>query len=149
MKGTTVTFVLPHYTHRELFKDTIAQAMNQCAKERSPLSIIIFNILDFETLEKKLGAKSAERLVIKVEQIINASLRRVGDIAIKDAKAIMVLLPDTQKENATFVLGRLSQVLEDFLLREQKTPKIEIHSCMVCFPDEVKTLEEILDRICE
>lgn len=149
LKGTTVTFDLPQYTHRDLFKDAITQAMNRCMEDDSHLSIIIFDILDFEALEEELGAKPAERLIIKMEEIINASLRRVGDIAIKEAKSIMVLLPDTHKENASFVLGRLSQILDDFLLREQKTPKIEIHNSVVCFPEEAKTLEEILDRIYE
>lgn len=147
MKGTIVTFHLPQYTHRDLFKDSIGQAMSQCVENQSHLSIIIFDVLDFEALEKKLGAKQVERIVLKMEKIINDALRRVGDVAIKDTKAIMVLLPDTQKENAYVVMGRLSQVLEDYLIREQKTPKVEVHSCVVCFPEEANTLEEILDRI--
>ena len=146
-KGTTVTFLLPQYTHRDLFKDSISQAMSQCVEDGSPLSIIIFDILDFEALEKKLGDKLVERIVIKMEKIINNALRRVADVAIKDTKAIMVLLPDTQKENAYSVMGRLSQLLEDFLVRDQKTSKIAVHSSVVCFPEEAKTLEEILDGI--
>jgi hypothetical protein len=59
----------------------------------------------------------------------------------------MVLLPDTKKENAFIVMGRLSQVLEDFLIREQMNPKIEVHGNVVCFPEEATTLEEILDGI--
>jgi PAS domain S-box-containing protein/diguanylate cyclase (GGDEF)-like protein len=147
MKGTTVSFILPQYTHRDLFKDAICKAMSRCVEEQSPLSIIIFDILDFEALEKRLGSVPMERIVVKMEQIINESLRRVADVAIKDTKAIMVLLPDTKKENAYLVVGRLSQILEDFLVREQKTPKVAIHSSVVCFPEESKTLEEILDGI--
>lgn len=146
-KGTTVSFVLPQYTHRDLFKDAISQAMSRCVEEGSPLSIIIFDILDYEILEKRLGVKPMERIIVKMEQVINAALRRVADVAIKDTKAIMVLLPDTRKENAYLVMGRLSQILEDFLIREQKTPKVAIHSSVVCFPEESKTLEQILDGI--
>ncbi len=82
-----------------------------------------------------------------MEKIINGALRRVADVAIKDTKAIMVLLPDTQKENAYVVQGRLLQVLEDFLIREQKAPKIEIHSSVICYPEEAVSLEEIIDGI--
>ena len=147
MKGTTVTFLLPQYTHRDLFKEAINQAMGRCEAAGSPLSIVIFNILNFEALEEKLGIKQMERIVTKMEKVINDALRRVADIAIKDTKAIMVLLPDTKKENVYLVMGRLSQILEDFLIREQMTPKIEIHGNVVCFPEEAKTLEEILDGI--
>lgn len=146
-RGTTVTFVLPQYTHQDLFKDTISQAINRCTEEGSPLSIVIFHVLDFEALEKALGTRSVERVVLRLEQIINHALRRVADVAIKDAKAIMVLLPDTQKENAYVVMGRLSQAIEDYLLREHKAPKIEVHGSLVCFPEEATSLKEILDRI--
>lgn len=146
-KGTTVSFVLPQYSHRDLFKDAINQAMSRCVEDQSPLSIIIFDILNFEALEERLGAKPMERIVVKMEQVINEALRRVADVAIKDTKAIMVLLPDTKKENAYLVVGRLTQILEDFLIHEQKTPKVSVHSSVVCFPEEAKTLEEILDGI--
>jgi len=146
-KGTTATFLLPQYTHREFFKDAIAQAMSRCVDKGSPLSIIIFDILDFEALEKKLGVRQVERIVLKMEKIINGALRRVVDVAIKDTKAIMVLLPDTPRESAFIALGRISQILEDYLIREQMTPGVELHSSVVCFPQEAKTLEEILDKI--
>jgi GGDEF domain-containing protein len=146
-KGTTVTFTLPQYTHRDLFKDAIAQAMNQCVEKKGPLAIIIFDILGFEVLEKKLGIRRVERIVLKMKKIINDALRRVVDVAIKDTKAIMVLLPDTSRECAFTALGRISKLLEDHLAREQKTPGIELHSSVVCFPQEAKTLEEVLDKI--
>jgi PAS domain S-box-containing protein len=147
LKGTTVSFLLPRYTHRELFKDSIVGALSRCVEERSHLSIIIFDVLDFEVLEKKLGVKQMENIVVQMEKLINGALRRVADVAIKDSKAIMVLLPDTQKENAYVVMGRLLQILEDFLIREQKSPKIEVHSSVICYPEEAITLEEILDGI--
>jgi PAS domain S-box-containing protein len=146
-KGTTATFLLPQHSHREFFKDAIRQAMERCEGKESPLSIIIFDILDFEALERKLGARDAERIILRMEKIINNSLRRVVDVAIKDAKAIMVLLPETSRENAFIALGRISQILDDHLGREQKTLGIEIHGHVVSFPQEAKTLEEILDRI--
>ena len=98
-------------------------------------------------MEKKFGAKQVEKAVLKMEQIISSSLRRVADVTVKDSKVIMVLLPDTSKENALIVLGRLSQVLEDYLVRERKKAMVKVHSNVVCFPDEAKTLDEILDKI--
>jgi hypothetical protein len=59
----------------------------------------------------------------------------------------MVLLPDTPRESAFIALGRLSQILEDYLAHEQKAPGIELHSSVVSYPQEAKTLEEILDKI--
>lgn len=146
-KGTTATFLLPQYHSRDLFKDAIGQALQRYCAQGNPLSVIIFDILDFEGLENKLGARSAEQIVVKMEKIINDSLRRVADVAIKDTKAIMVILPDTPRESALIALGRISQILEDYLEREQKALGIGLRSSVVSFPEEAKTLEEVLDRI--
>lgn len=116
-------------------------------EKESPLSIIILDILGFEALEKKLGMRQVDRIVLKMEKVINDALRRVVDVAIKDTKAIMILLPDTSKEGAFIALGRISQVLDEYLVREQKTSGVEFHSNIVCFPEEAKNLEEILDKI--
>ncbi|MFH0985123.1 MAG: ATP-binding protein [Candidatus Omnitrophota bacterium] len=146
-KGTTATFVLPQYNHREYFKGAISQALKRCESKGNPLSILIFDILDFDSLEKQLGVRSVERLVQKMEKIINDALRRVVDVAIKDTKAVMVLLPDTSRESAFVALGRISQVLDEYLVREHSSPGIEIHGHVICLPQEAKTLEEVLDKI--
>ena len=98
-------------------------------------------------LEKRLGFRQMENIVVQLEKLINGALRRVADVAIKDTKAIMVLLPNTHKDNAHVVMGRLLQVVEDYLIREKKLPKMEVHGSVVCYPEEAVTLEEILDRI--
>ena len=146
-QGTTVTFLLPKYTRRELFKEYIAEAMSRSFEEGNPLSIVIFDIVDFDTLQNRVGAKRLAGIVVTMEKVINHALRRAADIAIKDDKAILVLLPDTKKEHAHIVLGRLYQVLEDCLAQVKKTPKIEIHSSVACFPEDAETLEKILDKI--
>lgn len=146
-KGTTVTFLLPRYTKRELFKEYIAEAMTRSFEEGNPLSIIIFDIVDFDDLQNRIGSKRLAGIVVTMEKIINHALRRAADIAIKDDKAILVLLPDTKKDHAHIVLGRLYQVLEDCLAKFKKTPKIEIHSSVACFPEDAETLEKILDKI--
>ncbi len=146
-RGTSVVFLLPKFTRRELFREYIAEAMGRSYEEGNPLSIIIFDIVDFDALRKRVGAKRLVGIVVKMEKVINRVLRRAADIAIKDDKAILVLLPDTRKEQAHIVLGRLYQVLEECLARVKKTPKIGIHSSVACFPEDAETLEQILDKV--
>lgn len=147
MKGTTVSFLLPKYTPREIFKEAIAQALEKCEDKQRTLSVIVFDLVDFHILKKNLGDKRLEQIVWKMERLLNESLRRAADIAIKDTQAILVLLPDTKKENAYIVLGRLYQVLLDYFSHEQLSSQVEIRSSVTCFPEEAHTIEKILDKI--
>ena len=83
--------------------------------------------------------------ILKMEAMINENLRRAADLAIKDTKAILVLLPDTKRENAYIVLGRLYQILEDYLSKTWKS-RIKIHSSIAVFPEDAKTVDEILEK---
>lgn len=149
IKGTSVTFLLPKYVQRDFFRETIEEAMKKCQNDGQPLSVIIFDVVGFDVLKKTLGSRKAERIVGRMESLINKALRRTADIAIKDTKAILVLLPETYKESAYIVLGRLSQLLEDYLAGERKSPKIEIRGSVACFPEEAADLEKILKKIYE
>ena len=147
LKGTSVTVLLPKYTSREIFREHIAQALNRCAEEGGTLSLIIFDIVDFETVKRTLGEGHVREIVAKIEKLMNDSLRRAADVAIRDTKALLILLPDTKKENAFIVLGRLYQLLEEFLARISPDSGIEIHSSVATFPEDARTVDDILNRI--
>ena len=86
LKGTSVTVLLPKYTSREIFREHIAQALNRCAEEGGTLSLIIFDIVDFETVKRTLGEGHVREIVAKIEKLMNDSLRRAADVAIRTPK---------------------------------------------------------------
>ncbi len=149
LKGTTVTFLLPRYAHRDLFRESIKQAMNRCLEEGGTLSVIVFDIINYNVMREQLGDKQAVKIVVKMEELLNEALRRVMDVAIKDTRSILVLLPDTKKENACIALDRLYRMLKEYLMKEEPMSTIEIGSSVACFPEEADTIEKMLDKICE
>ena len=148
MKGTAVTFSLPKYTHRELLKKSIKQAMDKCLAEGGTLSVLVFDIIDYDAVKNKLGEKQTAELVVKMEELLNKALRRAADVAIKDTRSILALLPDTTKENACIAIGRLHQALEGYL-KDEEISDIKIRGSVACFPEEADTIEKMLDKICE
>lgn len=148
MQGTTVTFLLPKYTYREIFINSIKQTMDKCLAEGRILSVLVFDIVDYNVIKEKLGEMQAAGIVEKMEEILNKTLRRAADVAIKDTRSILVLLPDTKKENAYIAMGRLYQALEEYL-KSEEISDIEIRGSVTCFPEEADTIEKMLDRICE
>ncbi len=149
LQGTTVTLLFPMYTSREVFREQINLALGRCVEEGGTLSLIIFDLVDFEALKSNLGEPLLQAAVLKMETMINENLRRAADLAIKDRKAILVLLPDTKKENAYIVLGRLYQILEDYISTIKGESRIEIHSSIAAFPEDATTVDEILGKIYE
>ncbi|OQA55662.1 MAG: Alkaline phosphatase synthesis sensor protein PhoR [Candidatus Omnitrophica bacterium ADurb.Bin277] len=147
MQGTSITMLFPKYTSREIFREHIAQALGRCIEEGGTLSLIVLDIVAFEESQERLGEKHLKEIVTRMEKMINENLRRMADIAIKDKRTILVLLPDTKKENAHIVLGRLCQMLEEYLAAAGGGTRIGIHSSVAVFPEDAGTVDEIIEKI--
>ena len=62
-RGTKVSFVLPKYSPRELFKEYVADGLAAAVRENSSLSIIVFEVKNYDALQEKLGRDKIASLV--------------------------------------------------------------------------------------
>lgn len=147
-RGTEVSFLLPKYVYRDFFKNAIEQAVSKADRDRKPLSVIIFDLVGMEMLKRQIGVSRVDRMILHMEQLINQALRRAADFTVKDAKAILVLLPDTSKNEAHTVMGRLTQLLEYELFQHRKAVKTSIRGSVACYPEDAADLEKILEKLC-
>lgn len=147
-EGTQVSFSLPKYVPRDFFKNTIDQAILGSEREKKPLSVIIFDLIGLNNLRSRIGENRVDQMVARIEPLINQALRRAADFMVRDARAILVLLPDTSKNDAHTVMGRLTQLLEECFACERKMPKVDIRGTVACYPEDAENLEKILDKLC-
>lgn len=146
-EGTKFIFTLPRYTAKELFTEHIAKGLEKAMKEESSLSVIVFNIENYDAMREKMGSERMESFVHSLEGIIRRSLRRQADVAIKDTTAILVLLPAAAKEEALMVAGRIQQTFDDYLSREKLLKEIKITCRVASFPEDGNTEEELLSKV--
>lgn len=146
-EGTTIRFTLPKFSARELFRERIAQGLRDAVRQEASLSVIVFDVENFEAVWEKMGHEKMTALVQNLEDLIKQSLRRQADVALKDTRAILVLLPGTRKDEALMVAGRIQQTFDDYLLKEKLKKEIKIACKVAVFPDDGSTEDELLDKI--
>lgn len=142
--GTKFTFVLPKYTGEEL----ISEGLKKAIKEGRALSVLIFNIKNFGTIQKKMGEEKVGLLINNFWELIKENLRRdEDDLGIEDLHTILTILPGTEKESAASVLERMSNLLLSYLLREKIEEEVDLVCEIIAYPDDGKTEEELLSRL--
>ncbi len=146
-QGTKVIFTLPKTTTGEVFREHLARAVKEAVPQEASLSIIVFDIANYDGIQKKLGSERIVALVGGLEKIIKQGLRHRVDIAIKDTRSILVLLPATGKEQALMVAGRIQQTFDDYLSKEGLQREIKMTCKVATFPVDGHTADELLTKV--
>lgn len=146
-EGTKFTFTLPKISAKELFRDQIARSLGEAIKQESSLSVIVFDLANFDALKEKMGSEQTTQLVKNLEGFIKQGLSRQMDVAIKDARAILVILPNAGKEEALIVAGRIQQTFDNYLSKRKLKKQMEISCKVATFPADGNTAEELLNKV--
>ena len=142
--GTKFTFVLPKFTGKEL----ISEGLKKAIKEGQALSVLIFDIKNFEAVQQRIGEERVGFVVRTFWELIKDNLRREGDnLGVEDIHTILSVLPGTEKKNATLALERMRSVIRDYLFKEGLKEEVDLGCEVVAYPDDGKTEEELLSKI--
>ncbi len=148
-KGTKFIFTLFKYTSRELFKQYIVDGLREAVHNDEPLSIFVFYIENFAAVKKELESKKITLLMNKFYEIVGGHLRRQADLAVKDDRAILLVLPVTKNEYIDSIQMRLTQALNEYLSKEGLDKKIRIGCKTAGFPRDGSGADVLFDKIKE
>jgi PAS domain S-box-containing protein len=146
-QGTKISFTLPKYSPRELFKDYVTNGLAEAIKEGVSLSIVIFEVKNYDTLQEKLGQDKIASIMHSLGQLVKTGLKRKSDISIKDSRAILVALPETDKKGVWSIAERLKSSFDDYLSKEELAKEIEVGLRVASFPEDANTEKELLNKV--
>lgn len=159
--GTAMTFTLPRYTAKELFREQISKSLEEAVKKESALSLLVFDIRNFERIQEQEGLEKAVAMAHELESVVKQSLRRKSssqalrnwsivqgvDVSVKDTCTLLVALPNIQKEEAFVVEGRILQSVEDYLSKEGLQKQIKVTCKVTAYPEDGGTVEEMFQKV--
>ncbi|MFH1504225.1 MAG: ATP-binding protein [Candidatus Omnitrophota bacterium] len=145
--GTKFVFTLPKYTDKGVFNSRIDKEVRESLRKGLKTSVITVAIVNLDRLRKKFPKDQTQAISKDMEDILNNSLRREGDVAFEHAGKIVVLLTDCPKKNALKIKSRIEQALKKHLVWKRLTKKVKLgFDCLTC-PDDVKNSEELIKKI--
>jgi signal transduction histidine kinase len=146
-RGTKISFTLPKYGPRELFKEHVAEGLAKAIDKGSALSLIIFEIKNYEASLEKLGRAKIEAIMDNLGQPFKTGCRSKSDISLKDNRAVLVALPEIDKIRVLSIAEELKSRIDDYLSNEGLGKEIEVDLRVASFPDDAHTEEELIKRV--
>jgi signal transduction histidine kinase len=143
-RGTSVTFILPKLTFAERLNECLSHMIEDAAERKGYFSLIIFSVKNVADLNRESPEKT-ETSLRDMEILLKKSLRRRGDKVMRDKGSFFLILPETKKKDAPFVLERMQENLRQYIptsrfLRDRTDLEAEILS----YPEEAVGLSKWL-----
>lgn len=100
------------YSHRHL-QDRIRQETSRAARSRSPLSLLMVDLDEFKQVNDLHGHQAGDRVLRAIAGAIRAAVRTGDVVARYGGDEFVVLMPDTNAEDAKLVAERASRAVAE------------------------------------
>ncbi|MDC8770063.1 diguanylate cyclase domain-containing protein [Roseateles albus] len=132
LQQLSLTDALTGLTNRRGFDERLAlELSNKCRGERK-LALLMLDVDHFKLYNDHYGHPAGDAALKLVAQVLQAALRRGGDMAARiGGEEFALLLPETDAEGAQEVVKRLRQHLQQLALPHAASPVAPILSLSV------------------
>ncbi len=98
------------YSHRHL-QDRLRQETARAARSGSPLSVLMLDLDDFKRVNDEHGHQAGDRVLRAIAGALRAAVRSSDVVARYGGDEFVVLMPDTDAEEAAQVVRRASEAV--------------------------------------
>jgi signal transduction histidine kinase len=139
-RGTTVLFTLPKMSFRDRLQESLSAMFQEAVDRNGAFSVLVFSVPEITGLT----GESADRFrsaMKDLELLLKKSLRRRGDRVLYDQGCFYLLLPETKKKDAPFVLERMKENLRQFIEADDfLKSRIRLETKILSYPEEAVEL---------
>ena len=127
MNKQAVLDALTGVPNRRSFTESLLKEYKRCQREQLPLSIIMCDVDKFKEYNDTYGHMSGDLCLIKVAQMVQASLKRPSDfVARYGGEEFVVLLPTTTLEGAMHIAETIRSNIEKMAIPHKNSSPLPV-----------------------
>ncbi|NNF62046.1 MAG: diguanylate cyclase [Gammaproteobacteria bacterium] len=109
--------------NRRRFTEAIDQAWRHCMREQSPVSLVLLDIDHFKAFNDTYGHQNGDYCLARVGGALSACVWRPLDLVARyGGEEFVMVLANTELDNALSIAGRTRRVIEDMRLPHAGAP---------------------------
>jgi diguanylate cyclase (GGDEF)-like protein len=129
---------LTHLYNRQYLSGELEDILLQCQKSDNLMSLIIFDVDDFKSINDFEGHLEGDRVLAEIAELIRQIIRS-GDIAARyGGDEFILVLPQTDKNGAETICHRLKTSIQEYFLT-----KVNVSAGVATYPHDGKTTKEL------
>jgi diguanylate cyclase (GGDEF)-like protein len=130
---------------RRYFMAKLQDEILRTDRYKKRLSIIMSDLDNFKNINDTYGHTAGDRVLKAVGSYLKDSIRDVDSIGRYGGEEFIMFLPETSKKAAYVLADRLRAGVSEIKL-DEKLPRVTISLGISTFPEDGKSLNELLDR---
>ncbi len=148
LRTLAITDPLTKIFNRRHFYTLASQELERSSRYNHPASIIMVDIDHFKNINDTFGHLIGDQMLESIARIFQQNLRKVDILARYGGEEFILLLPETQNEQAFQTAERLRLAIEDFHIPvKEKKAKVTLSLGIACsMPGENLALDKLLER---
>ncbi len=109
----STTDQLTHIYNRARFNEELEQWIRNSKEQKRLFSVAIFDIDNFKNVNDRLGHLAGDKVLVGIADAVQASIRQGDFFARWGGDEFVLLLPDTDRQEATEITERLKTLISD------------------------------------
>jgi len=149
-KMLAITDCLTGLRNYRYFVQIFKQEIDRAERYNKPLSIIMMDVDDFKAFNDNFGHFIGDQVLVKVGEIINATMRKVDFAFRYGGEEFAILLPETHLEKACLLAERLRGKIEQETIGaidELNSQGITVSIGVAAYPEDGSTMEELFKQV--
>jgi diguanylate cyclase (GGDEF)-like protein len=151
LRGLSITDFLTDLFNRRYFEERFFEELQRSERHNLSFSLVMIDIDDFKLFNDTEGHLAGDEVLKSIANIAKDSLRVIDVIARFGGEEFAVIMPQTEKDEASLVAERIRKSVKEQLPRTWKTfprDNITISIGIATFPDDGRDRKEVI-RNCD
>ncbi len=136
--------------NRRYFIERLLEELQRAIRYDSPFSLAILDIDDFKVFNDTEGCLAGDEILKAIADIARKSIRSIDIIARFGGQEFSLIMPETESEEAFFVLERVRTNIRDLIPSAWKNfprEKITVSIGMATFPEDGKDEKTLIKNV--
>ncbi len=149
-KVMAITDELTGLHNHRYFRQIYRLEFGRAKRYRKPLSLIMLDVDDFKRFNDAYGHAIGDRVLETIGEIVLQTVRAVDYAFRYGGEELVVLLPETPRDNALLVAERLRERIEEGAtasLTGVVDRSVTVSVGVVCYPDDGAGRDELFNRV--
>ncbi|MFA5373201.1 MAG: response regulator, partial [Candidatus Omnitrophota bacterium] len=143
--GTKFIFTLPRYGIEKILEESIKQGKDAIEKAYFVFGLFVLRWDNYGQIKIRAGSDKTEAICREIQESLKGQIG-VSDLVIRRVENELFVSSLIPRLEAQGLKLRLRAVVKETIFKIDEELKAQFSSSYVVFPDEAKTVEELLDK---
>lgn len=133
--------------NRSYWMRRLGEELARAQRRKAPLCVLFLDIDDFKSYNDRFGHRVGDQVLKLIAGVLRRAIRRNDNAARFGGEEFVVLLPDTDADEALVVAGRIGRDVArcDLGARLDGARNLTVSGGIACFPKDGRTAEALID----